>query len=162
VDLIDEKEYMLKNFYACLAVGESSLRHFFFLSIRLYWGALFLMTGFGKLSNGNAVATFFTEVHVPFPELSSYLVGLLELFGGLSLILGLFSRIFSLLLATMLFSAYFIAHQEALSQIFTNPSLFVMQDPFLFLYTTLVVLCFGPGVISMDFWIEKKVYGQSF
>jgi hypothetical protein len=30
----------------------------------------------------------------------------------------------------------------------------------MYLYTALVVLCFGPGLFSIDYWWEKHTYGK--
>ncbi|MCH9625539.1 MAG: hypothetical protein S4CHLAM123_07150 [Chlamydiales bacterium] len=150
----------LKKAYWGLVQGEHFIGHFLLLVIRVYWGGLLVITGLGKWMNIHGVADFFASVDIPFPLFSAYLVATLEVIGGISLFLGLFSRIFSVILTVLFFVAYATAHQEAFVSFFVNPTLFIMQQPFLYLYASLVVMCFGPGFISIDYWIEKRAYGK--
>ncbi|MFZ0566026.1 MAG: DoxX family protein [Chlamydiales bacterium] len=149
-----------KQIYLGLVKGENFLGSFFLLIIRLYWGGLLIMTGIGKWTNIYEVADFFASLNIPLPLFSAYFVGGVEFFGGISLFVGLFSRLFTILLTIVFAVAYATAHEEALVQFFSTPSLFIEQSPFLFLYTTLVVLCFGPGFISFDYWLERKAFGR--
>jgi putative oxidoreductase len=151
----------LKHLYYGIVQGENFLGHFLLLIIRLYWGGLLIMTGLGKLMNASGVADFFASLNLPAPLFMAYFIGICELIGGASLFLGFFSRIFSILLICVFIGAYATAHQEALINFFSNPSLFIKQDPFLYLYASLIVLCFGPGFVSIDYWIEKKAYGKA-
>lgn len=151
----------LKHLYYGIVQGENFLGHFLLLIIRLYWGGLLIMTGLGKLMNASGVADFFASLNLPAPLFMAYFIGICELIGGASLFLGFFSRIFSILLICVFIGAYSTAHQEALINFFSNPSLFIKQDPFLYLYASLIVLCFGPGFVSIDYWIEKKAYGKA-
>lgn len=150
----------LKKGYWGLVKGENFLGHFLLLIIRLYWGGLLVVTGIGKWMNIYGVADFFASLDIPAPLFMAYLVGTVEFLGGISLFIGLFARIFSIFLAIVFFVAYATAHQEALINFFVNPKLFIMQDPFLYLYATLVVLCFGSGFISIDYWLEHRSYGK--
>jgi len=151
----------LKRLYYGIVQGENFLGHFLLLVIRLYWGGLLIITGIGKLMNIHGVADFFASLDLPAPLFMAFFVAIVELIGGVSLFIGLFSRLFTILLVLVFFGAYSTAHQEALISFFTNPSLFIMQDPFLYLYASLIVLCFGPGFISIDYWVEKKSYGKA-
>lgn len=155
------KRSWLKSIYYGIVQGENLLGNLLLLVIRLYWGGMLVITGIGKLMNIYAVADFFASLNIPFPIFSAYLTGILEIIGGISLFIGLFSRIFSILLVILFFVAYSTAHQEALINFFSNPSLFITQDPFLYLYASFIVLCFGPGFISADYWIEKKAFGRA-
>ena len=75
--------------------------------IRAALGIVFLVSGLGKVlrvgprSTGGVAgfAGFSTEVGVPAPEPFAWLVGLLELVGGLLLLIGLFTRYVAALLA---------------------------------------------------------------
>lgn len=151
----------LKKSYRGLVTSENFLGNFLLLIIRLYWGALFVTTGFGKWMHIQHVGEYFASLNIPYPQIAAYSIATLEILGGVSLILGLFSRLFSLLLTILLSTAYATAHKEALTHFFTQPSLFIAQEPFLYLYTALVVLCFGPGFISIDYWLEKRSFGSA-
>jgi len=149
----------LKKGYWGLVQGENFVGNFLLLAVRIYWGGLFVVTGFGKWMNIHGVADYFNSLHLPFSFAAASVVATIELLGGVSLFIGFCSRIFSLLLTIILATAYATAHKEALFHIFTNPSSFIMQEPFLFLYGSLVVLCFGPGLFSSDYWFERRTYG---
>jgi len=151
----------LKHVYYGIVKGEKFLGHFLLLTIRVYWGALLVITGVGKLMNLYDMADFFASLNLPAPLLMVSLVAVIEIVGGISLFIGLFSRLSSILLVLLMFAAYFTAHQEALISFFSNPTLFITQDPFLYLYAAFLVLCFGPGFISIDYWLEKQAYGKA-
>ncbi|MCC5832587.1 MAG: DoxX family protein [Chlamydiales bacterium] len=151
----------LKHLYYGIVQGENFLGNFLLLIVRLYWGTLLVLAGLGKLVNAGGVADFFASLNIPAPLFMAYFIGLIELLGGASLFLGLFSRLFSILLVCVFIGAYATAHQEALINFFAAPNLFINEAPFLFLYASLIVLCFGPGFVSIDYWIEKKAYGNA-
>lgn len=151
----------IKKIYLGLVNLENTLRHPFLLIIRIYWGTLLLLTGLGKLTNIDGITDMLDSLGIPFPHFSAYLVGIFEFLGGISLLLGLFARLFSVPLVIIFITAYATAHQKALAKLFSNPSLFISQNPFLYLYTTLVVLCFGSGLFSLDHWFEKKIFGKN-
>lgn len=150
----------VKNGYKGLVKGENWLGNVLLLIIRLYWGVLLVITGFGKLMNLQGVGDYFATLHLPLPHATAFIVGTLEIIGGLSLILGLFSRVFSLILVILFLTALATAHKEAFFGIFSNPAEFIKQEPFLYLYASLIVLCFGPGLFSFDHWLEKRTYGH--
>ncbi len=154
-------EGIFKSIYKWLVVGETILSHPFLLIIRLYWGFLLAVAGFGKLANISGTAEFFETLNIPSPLLMTYLVGIFELLGGLSLFFGLFTRLLMIPVIVILIVAFLTAHKEAVSVILTNPSLFTTQSPFLYLFTALVVFCFGPGLFSFDYWMEKRAYGKA-
>lgn len=159
--MAQKNEGMLKRTYFGLVKGERFLGNFLLLLIRIYWGGMLVITGIGKLMNIHGVADYFASLDLPSPLFTAYAVAFIELLGGASIFLGLFSRLFSILLACVLIGAYVTAYPEAIASFFIKPSLFIMKDPFHFLYATLVVLCFGPGFISFDYWLEKKAYGTA-
>jgi putative oxidoreductase len=155
------KNGILKKGYWGLVQGEKFIGHFLLLIIRLYWGGLLVITGLGKWMNIDHVADSFQALALPFPLFTAYFIGAVEFFGGLSLFFGLFTRFFSLLLTIEFLVAYGVAHKTSVEHLFTNPSEFIMQDPFLYLYAALVVLCFGPGLFSIDYWTERSKFGTS-
>jgi putative oxidoreductase len=138
----------------------NTLRHPLLLLLRLYWGALLVIAGLGKWINILEVANFFSSLEIPAPLLMAYIVGTIEFLGGISLFFGIFSRFFSLLVAIVMITAYGSAHKEAFLNFFSDPKGFTTESPFLYLLTALIVLCFGPGLFSFDYWFEKKTYGH--
>ena len=151
---------IIEKAYLLLILGGSQLQGVILLLFRVYWGWLLFQTGKGKLVNHESVVGFFTELHIPAPEINAWFVGGLECFGGLLLLVGLFSRPIALLMSINMFVAYISVPEdyEKLVGIFKDPEPFIAADPFFFLLTSLLVLAFGPGRFSVDACI--KWYGE--
>lgn len=139
-----------------IALGVS-LQSFILLALRLYWGFLFFQSGLGKLANIEGVSTFFSTLNIPFPVLNAYLAASIECLGGLCLMLGFASRLVAIPLIVTMLVAYATAHSESVRHIFENPQAFVMQSPFNFLLTALIILAFGPGIFSVDALIKRQL-----
>lgn len=69
------------------------------LVVRLAAGAVFVGFGLGKFVRHDAERDAFERYEIPFPDASTYLVGGLELVGGIALLVGLFVRPAAFLLA---------------------------------------------------------------
>ena len=79
-----------------------------------------------------------------------------ECFGGLFLLLGLFSRLVTVPMIFTMVIAYATAESAALKSIWSDPDKFVSAAPFLFLLACVIVLVFGPGIFSADWLILKN------
>jgi putative oxidoreductase len=145
----------LRSGYSWLVCVASWLQSPFLLVIRLYWGWEFFQAGKGKLMNLSQPTEFFASLHIPFPAWNAIIVATTECFGGLLLIIGLASRLISLPLIFLLIVAYFTADSEALRAIFSDPDKFLGATEFQFLFATVIVLIFGPGVFSLDWLLGK-------
>lgn len=132
------------------------LRSPFLLFVRLYWGWQFVQTGLGKLRHLPRIVDFFTSLNIPFPAFNAHFVSGLEFFGGILLILGLFSRPISLLFTGSMLVAYWTAEHEALVSIFSDPGKFYTADSYTFLFAALLILIFGPGLFSLDELIARR------
>ena len=128
----------------------------FLLLIRLYWGWQFMTTGWGKLHNLPHVHEFFASLGIPAPGLMAVAISCLEFFGGILLIVGLASRLTGFLLACNMFVAYVTADREALWSFFKDPGKFYVADPFTFLFISLIVLVFGAGFFSLDYFFTHR------
>jgi len=128
----------------------------FLLLVRLYWGWQFAQTGWGKLHNLSKITEYFASLGIPFPAFNAFFVANVEFFGGILLILGLFSRLTGLVLSLNMLVAYVTADREALKSIFSDPGKFYVADPYTFLFASLMVLIFGAGLFSLDWLIEKR------
>ncbi|MGO8699802.1 MAG: DoxX family protein [Limisphaerales bacterium] len=126
------------------------------LVLRLYWGWQFFLTGKGKLLHLDKTAAFFSDLHIPCPHLNAGLSGATECFGGLFLLLGLFSRLVTVPMIFTMVIAYATAESAALKSIWSDPDKFVSAAPFLFLLACVIVLVFGPGIFSADWLILKN------
>ena len=126
---------LLIKFHSCLVCSAKKLQHPFLLFIRLYWGWQFFQAGKGKLMNLERTIGFFKDLHIPLPVLNAYLASATECFGGLLLMIGLFSRLISIPLTFTMIIAYLTAHPEAVKAIFSeDPDLFTKAAPFSFLF----------------------------
>jgi len=134
----------------------SLLTHPFLLLVRLYWGWQFFVTGKGKLTNLDATAEFFASLNLPLPKLQAILAGSTECFGGLLLLVGLFSRFISIPLMFTMVVAYLTAHLDVVQTIWSDSDSFVTAPPFLFLMASVVIFIFGPGAFSLDALIFRK------
>ena len=148
---------LLEKYYRLLIRVSSSLQSPFLLAVRLYWGWQFIETGLGKLSGIGRVVGFFTDLGIPAPALNAYFVSALEFGGGLLLILGLGSRLIALPLVVNMLVAYITADREALFSIFSSPDKFTGAAPFTFLVASLMALIFGPGNISLDALLQRRI-----
>ncbi len=142
--------------YALFLKVASSLQSPFLLAVRLYWGWQFLQAGWGKLTHISTTIENFTNMGVPAPSFNAHFIGLLETTGGLLLILGLASRLIAVPLIINMLTAYVIADREALHSIFSEPDKFYGAAPYTFLFASLIVFIFGPGLFSLDTLIARQ------
>jgi len=76
--------------------------------LRIILGAGFMVHGWAKLSRGPAAfAELLKQAHVPLPLANAWLVTLLEIFGGLALLMGAFVAIVSVPLILSMLGAMF-------------------------------------------------------
>jgi putative oxidoreductase len=125
------------------------------LVIRLYWGWQFFLTGRGKLEHLDKTTAFFGSLGIPAPHLNAIMAASTECTCGLLLLAGLFSRFATVALIGVMCVAYWTADHEAVTSIFSDPDKFTGADPFLFLYASVLVFCFGPGKIALDTFIFR-------
>jgi len=136
-------------------------QHAFLLLVRLAWGSQFALTGWGKLGNIDGVTSFFTSLGIPLPGLNAYVASTTELVGGLLILIGLGGRLTTLPLIFTMLVAYSTSDIDAIKNFtFTEPDPLFESAPFLFLFSSLIILFFGPGRISADgligMWWKKK------
>lgn len=149
-----------RRFYWGLVQAENTIGHLFLLIIRLYWGYLLFTIGLSKWMNLAETTQFFTSINIPAPGFSAWLAGLIEVVGGAALFLGLFSRVMSLILVFFFLIAYATAHPDAIMLLFSKPTAFFEESPFLYLFTSLIIFSVGPGYLSFDAWIERAIFGK--
>lgn len=129
-----------------------SLRSPLLLAIRLVWGWEFFQTGKGKLGNLDGTTEFFSSLHIPAPRANALVAAVTECFGGLLLLVGFGARFAALALTFTMLVAYATAHRDSLGDL----DAIVVQAPFPFLFTTLVVLAFGAGAFSVDGLLARR------
>jgi putative oxidoreductase len=72
------------------------------LLMRLVVGYTFMLAGWGKLNNLPQMIENFTDWGIPFPQILTPFVSGVECFGGIMLMLGLFTRIPAAMLAVVM------------------------------------------------------------
>jgi len=107
-------------------------------------------TGWGKLHNLDHVTEFFASLSLPAPGTTALFVALVEFVGGILLVLGLGSRVISLVIFINMTVAYWTADREAFTSIFTSPDKFYAAAPYTFWFGALLILVFGAGYFSLD------------
>jgi putative oxidoreductase len=129
--------------------------------VRLALGVVFVVSGIGKVLNVGpkplAIADFaglLGQLGLPAPTLVAWGVGLLELGGGILLLVGLGTRLVSLALAIDMAVATVLVHL---------PNGFDEYEYTLVLTACAVALVLGgPGVLSADRWIDvRSLLGSS-
>jgi len=86
------------------------LQDSFTLIGRLLMAALFLPAGIGKISGFSGTAGYIASMGLPLPELGAAIAVIVEIAGGIALILGLGTRHAALALAIFTVAATFIFH----------------------------------------------------
>jgi putative oxidoreductase len=140
----------IDKLYALFLRAANALQSPLLLAIRLFWGWQFITAGRAKLADLPSFAERFAAWHVPAPAFTVHAIALLEVGGGILLILGLASRLIALPLVINMTMAYVIADTEALKSIISDGDKFINAAPCTFLVASLVILAFGPGLFSLD------------
>jgi putative oxidoreductase len=118
---------------------------------RIITGVFFIIHGH-ELFNPKAMQNFAgylkNDLNFPYPLLMAYLRTGAEFFGGIMLLLGLFTRVGAfLIMITMLVATFTAAKGDLLG-----------EGEFTFIYATLcfLLLIIGPGKYSLDFIFSGK------
>lgn len=140
---------MLRRFFSFAPLWLNGL-----VIVRIFAGILIMKYGKVLFSTPEMQGQFdFFEnvIKFPAPYFMAYMAKGTEFFGGLCLALGLFTRLASLMLATTMFIATFIA----------NNGKFWSDAEVSFMYMLLFLTFFfaGPGKWSLDYWFfDRKIH----
>ncbi|WP_027169903.1 DoxX family protein [Mesorhizobium sp. WSM3224] len=77
---------------------------------RVLLAVIFLLSGFGKLTAISGTAGYFGALGLPLPTVTAVVVGLIELLGGLAILLGFQTRIAAWVLAVFTIATGLVAH----------------------------------------------------
>ena len=119
---------------------------------RLVVGYVFMLTGWAKLNNLPRMTELFAEWGIPFPQLMTPVASGIECFGGLFLILGLFTRISGGALAVVMAVAVVAAK---LSDIDSLETLLGFEEATYFTVFTWLAIS-GAGKASLDHLICRS------
>jgi len=92
------------------ATGTASNASLTILLGRVLLAVIFLLSGFGKLTAISGTAAYFGAMGLPVPTATAVIVGLIELLGGLSILLGFQTRIAAWVLAIFTIATALVAH----------------------------------------------------
>lgn len=121
------------------------------LAGRLLLAFLFLPAGIGKLTGFEGTVGYIASVGLPLPTIAAALAAVVEIAGGMALIVGAGTRIAALALALFTLAASFFFHaywavpadQQMVQQLLFNKNIAVAGG-------LLTVLAWGPGAWSLD------------
>ena len=116
------------------------------LAARLLLSILFIFAGFGKLTDIGGTAGWFGSIGLPLPTVAAVVVGLLEFFGGLAILVGFKTRIAAIAIAVFTIAATLVAHTNFADQI----QLLMFLKNLSITGGLLVLATFGPGALSID------------
>jgi putative oxidoreductase len=113
---------------------------------RVLLSIIFILSGFGKLTAIGGTAGYFASMGIPASTVVAVLVGLLELLGGLAVLLGFRTREAAWALAIFTIASAFVAHMNwaDMMQLINFQKNLALAGGFL------VLAAFGPGSISVD------------
>jgi putative oxidoreductase len=128
------------------------------LAIRLYWGWQFIQDGYGKLTHLSKVAEFFTTLALPAPLATAFVVGMIELIGGILFAFGIGSRLVSLVLFLNMTMAYLSVPDDRTNffHIFSKPDDFYGASPYTYWFAALLILILGPGAFAVDWFLARN------
>ncbi len=124
--------------------------------IRVTVGLVFIRTGWGKLNTLPDVTEFFASLHIPLPALNARIASGTEFFGGILILVGLGSRLVALPMAFVMVIAILTAQREKIDDVIT----LVGFEEWSYLIMFLVIALQGPGVLSLDALLARKLGGK--
>jgi putative oxidoreductase len=92
------------------ASGTTSNNSLTILLGRILLAVIFLLSGFGKLTAIAGTAGYFGSLGLPLPTVTAIVVGLIELLGGLAILVGFQTRIAAWVLAIFTVATGLVAH----------------------------------------------------
>lgn len=113
---------------------------------RVLLSILFILSGFAKLTAISGTAGWFGSIGLPLPTVTAVVVGLVELLGGLAILVGFKIRIAAILLAVFTLAATAIAHLDFADQM----QVLMLQKNLGLVGGFLLLAAVGAGSISID------------
>jgi putative oxidoreductase len=113
---------------------------------RLLLASLFVWAGFGKLMNPGGTAQYFASLSVPVPNIAVWVVMIVELVGGLMLLVGFQARWVALALAIFCLITGFAIHLPGGDL----PNMINFYKNLSITGGLLYVVAYGAGYLSVD------------
>lgn len=140
----------IRSAYGGFSTAASFFQSPLLLLVRAYWGWQFFQAGWMKLSDLEKTTGFFTQMGFAMPGVNAFMAGAVEGVGGLMLVAGLASRAAAFALGFTMVIAYLTVSKAALLGALSAPTAFVQADQFPYLFASVLVFAFGPGLLSVD------------
>lgn len=152
----------ISKFYGYIILIGSNLQSLFLLYMRLTWGHQYILGGLAKFKDIDSYIQLLTTFNYPTPHFHAYEIAYIELIGGILLIIGFASRLVAIPLILLSLTSLSTIHADYLThfRFITEPMMLVIQQPYPFLITALLVFIFGPGRVSIDAWIKRWLSRQ--
>jgi len=93
-------------------IGATSNSSVTILLGRILLAVIFLLSGFGKLTAIAGTAGYFGSLGLPLPTVTAIVVGLIELLGGLAILVGFQTRTVAWVLAVFTIATGLVAHMN--------------------------------------------------
>jgi putative oxidoreductase len=127
------------------------------LVARVLLGAIFVQSGFGKLTNLSGFATGLERMGVPMPYLAGTIGACVEFFGGLAIVLGAWTWLAAILIAGFTVIATYLAHrfwavpveQKQMQTVQFMKNLAIIGG-------LLALFAAGPGRFSVDGFLRRR------
>lgn len=116
------------------------------LAGRVLLSILFILAGFAKLTAISGTAGWFGSLGLPMPTVTAVVVGLVELLGGLAILVGYQTRIAAIVLALFTLGATAVAHLDFADQV----QMLMLQKNLSITGGLLLLATVGAGALSFD------------
>jgi putative oxidoreductase len=116
------------------------------LAGRVLLSLMFILGGFAKLTAVSGTAAWFGSLGLPLPTVTTVVVGLVELLGGLAVLVGYQTRIAAIILAVFTAAATLIAHFDFADQV----QVLFLQKNLAITGGFLILAAVGAGALSLD------------
>jgi len=146
--------------------AEAVARRWAVLPLRLIVGYGFIAHGLAKWTRGPAgFGKLLHLIGVPLPHAMAWLVTLLEVFGGVAILLGIVVAVASVpLIASMLVAMFSLQSRYGFSSVNTvalSPTGPVFGPPgyeinLLYIAALLALTFLGPGPLSLELWLARR------
>lgn len=122
---------------------------------RVLMSAIFIWSGYGKLIAAGATQAYFAKIGLPVPIIAWLVTVIVELIGGLALLIGVQTRLVALVLAVWCIATALVAHTN-----FADPNMRIhfmknvaMAGGFIF------AALYGAGAYAVDHALERSRSG---
>ena len=121
---------------------------------RLLLSSIFIWAGYAKLMDPSGTAQYFAGIRVPAPGLMVWVAVVVELVGGLAILLGLKARLAAAILAPWClvtgFAGHFVAARSSADPMAAYNDMIHFYKNMVMAGGFLYVIAFGAGALSFD------------